>query len=119
MQEELNLVRQFHDKFEQPVLDAPSLIPVERSSNRYSLMHEEVEEYREGVRQQDLPNIAKELADILFTTYGTILEHGLQNIMPDVFREVVASNMSKEYHEFKMIKGEQYVKANIEQFFKN
>lgn len=118
MNNELNLVKKFHVKFHQLVSEKPSLIPDDRSSNRYRLMKDEVEEYLEGVQSGDLTNIAKELADILYAVYGTILEHGLQDKMEAIFEEVHRSNMSKDYHEYKMIKGERYFKADVEQFFK-
>jgi NTP pyrophosphatase (non-canonical NTP hydrolase) len=117
MQKQLDLVRQFHEKFHQPILSQASLIPEDRSANRYKLMKDEVEEYIEGVKNNDLPNITKELCDILYAVYGTILEHGLQDKIDDIFQEVHNSNMSKDYHEYKMIKGEKYFKANINKFF--
>ncbi|OGH66429.1 MAG: hypothetical protein A3B90_00260 [Candidatus Magasanikbacteria bacterium RIFCSPHIGHO2_02_FULL_41_13] len=119
MKKELDLVQQFHEKFQQPVLTAPSLIPQDRSTNRYKLMKDEVEEYLEGTKNADLPNIAKELCDILYAVYGTILEHGLQDKIDEIFEEVHNSNMSKDYHEYKMIKGEKYFKADINKFFNN
>jgi predicted HAD superfamily Cof-like phosphohydrolase len=76
-------------------------------------MSDEVAEYKEGVENNDLENIAKELADVLFATYGTILEHGLQDKMEAIFAEVQRSNMSKDFHEYKMIKGESYTPADI------
>lgn len=114
MNKQLELVKAFHKKFHQPVLDKPSLIPDERSINRYRLMKDEVEEYMSGVKKDDLENVAKELADILYTVYGTILEHGLQDKMEAVFDEVHRSNMSKDYHAYKMIKGSGYINANVE-----
>lgn len=117
MFKELALVKAFHEKFQAPVLDTPSLIPEDRSSLRFSLMKEEVEEYAEGVKKGDLENIAKELADILYAVYGTVLEHGLQDKMGEIFAEVHASNMSKDYHEYKMIKGPNYHKADLKKFF--
>ncbi len=113
MKKQLALVREFHKKFNVPLLDKPSLIPQDRANNRYKLMKDEVEEYRKGVEEQDLENIAKELADTLYSVYGTILEHGLQDKIEEVFDEVHRSNMSKEYHEYKMIKGSNYSKADI------
>ena len=117
MQRELKLVEEFHKKFKVLVSDKPSLIPKDRSSNRYGLMRDEVEEYLKGVQSGDLENIAKELADILYTVYGTILEHGLQDIIEEIFEEVHRSNMSKDYHQYKMVKGLKYSKANIKRFF--
>ena len=117
MKTELKLVKEFHKKFKVPILKKPSLIPKDRSDLRYALMHEEVEEYKLGVANKDLENIAKELADILYSTYGTILEHGLQDKMEAVFKEVHRSNMSKDYHKYKIQKGEKYSKPNLKKIF--
>lgn len=81
-------------------------------------MRDEVEEYLEGVKNNDLENIAKELADILYATYGTILEHGLADRFEAIFKEVHESNMSKNYHEYKMVKGPAYFKADVGKFLK-
>jgi len=113
MNKQLELVKEFHKKFKVPVLEKPSLIPRDRSAHRHQLMKEEVSEYFEGVHKEDLENIAKELADILYVVYGTILEHGLQDKMDAIFEEVHSSQMSKDYHEYKMVKGDSYFKADL------
>jgi len=119
MKKELDLVSEFHKKFNVPILSKPSLIYSDRSNLRYGLMKEEVREYIEGVQNGDLENIAKELCDILYGVYGTILEHGLQDKIEDIFKEVHNSNMSKDYHRYKMVKGNNYFKPNIGKFLKN
>ncbi|MBT3817497.1 MAG: nucleoside triphosphate pyrophosphohydrolase family protein [Candidatus Magasanikbacteria bacterium] len=119
MIKQIGLVKEFHKKFNTPVLESLSLIPEDRSLNRYKLMKDEVEEYKKGTEEKNIENIAKELADVLYTVYGTILEHGLQDKMEAVFKEVHDSNMSKDYHEYKMIKGDNYFKANISKTLKN
>ena len=119
MLKQLNLVRDFHEKFQVPILDKPSLIPKDRSDLRYRLIEEEVREYQAGVQKNDLENIAKELCDVLYSTYGTILEHGLQDIIEDVFKEVHKSHMSKDYHQYKMTKGAGYIKPNVGKFLKS
>ena len=116
MKRELDLVTEFHKKFKVPVLDKPSLIPEDRLTHRHKLMKDEVEEYLKGAQSGDLENVAKELADILYAVYGTILEHGLQNIIGDVFGEVNRSNMSKDYHEYKMVKGQTYSPPDLKKF---
>jgi predicted HAD superfamily Cof-like phosphohydrolase len=113
MAKRIDLVKKFHKKFKVPVLKKPSLIPKDRFNLRYALMKEEVEEYVLGAKNGDLENIAKELVDILYGVYGTILEHGLQDKIDDVFKEVHLSHMSKDYSEYKMIKGKNYFKPNI------
>ncbi len=117
MKKQLSLVRDFHEKFNAPALDEPSLIPKDRSDLRYRLMKEEVDEYIEGVQKKDIKNIAKELSDILYAVYGTILEHGLQDKIEEIFQEVHSSQMSKDYHQYKMVKGKNYFKANLDKFF--
>ncbi len=109
----INLVKAFHKKFKVPILKNPSLINKDRAELRYSLMREEVEEYKEGAKNGDLENIAKELVDILYAVYGTILEHGLESKIDEIFKEVHLSHMSKDYHEYKMVKGAKYFKPNL------
>ena len=116
--QQLQLVKQFHEKFKVPVLTKPSLIPEDRSKLRHNLMAEEVKEYLEGAKKNDLENIAKELADILYGVYGTILEHGLQDKMKEIFEEVHKSNMSKDYSQYKMVQGEKYFKPDLKKFLK-
>lgn len=113
MTKAINLVKAFHKKFKAPILKKPSLIPKDRSKLRYELMREEVEEYMKGVENGDLENIAKELADILYGVYGTILEHGLQDKFDAIFKEVHRSHMSKDYSKYKMVKGKKYFKPDI------
>jgi predicted HAD superfamily Cof-like phosphohydrolase len=58
-------------------------------------MREENEEYLEAARQGDLVEIADALGDMLYILCGTILKHGLQDVIEEVFAEIQASNMSK------------------------
>ncbi len=113
MAQRINLVKKFHQKFKVPILKKSSLIPKDRAKLRYELMKEEVEEYLLGVKSGDLENIAKELVDILYGVYGTILEHGLQDKIDKIFMEVHRSHMSKDYHQYKMVKGKKYFKPNL------
>ncbi len=119
MKKELKLVEEFHRKFRTPVLKKPSLISRDRAEFRFKLMKEEVDEYLKGVESDNLENIAKELADVLYAVYGTILEHGLQDKMEEIFLENHHSQMSKEYHQYKMIKGEKFKEANITDILKS
>lgn len=118
MKKELELVKQFHKKFKAPISESPILIPKKRGELRFKLIDEEVKEYLEGTKKEDIENIAKELCDILYSTYGTILEHGLQHIIEDIFEEVHNSHMTKEYSSSKMVKGENFIEADVSKFFK-
>ena len=88
---------------------------------RYSLMKEENEEYLQAAKEGDLPEIADALGDMLYILCGTILKHGLQDKIADVFEEIQRSNMSKLdkngqpiYREDgKVLKSELYFKPDI------
>ena len=62
---------------------------------RYDLMKEENEEYLDAAKKGDLIEIADALGDMLYILCGTILKHGLQHKIADVFQEIQRSNMSK------------------------
>ena len=110
---QLEMVKQFHQKFRVPVASTPTIIAPDRYDLRHRLMAEEVEEYLAGAKENNLENIAKELADILYTVYGAILEHGLQDKMTAVFDEVHRSNMTKTFHECKIVKGSDFQPADL------
>jgi predicted HAD superfamily Cof-like phosphohydrolase len=118
MTNRLALVKKFHKKFKVPDHKKPSLIPKDRYDLRYNLMKEEVEEYLLGAKNGDLENIAKELVDILYAVYGTVLEHGLEDKLDEIFAEVHRSHMSKDFHQYKMIKGKKYFKPDLKKILK-
>lgn len=117
MNKQLLQVIEFHKKFKVGIGKKSRLIDSKISLFRYKIMREEVEEYLEAVGKDDLSDIAKELCDVLYATYGTIIEHGLQDKLEEIFDEVHLSNMSKDYSPTKMIKGENYKEADVQQFF--
>lgn len=89
-------VARFHDAFgiqnnEHPTA-ALSAADVEL---RYNLMKEENEEYLEAAKNGDLIEIADALGDQLYILCGTILRHGLQDMIEPIFNEIQRSNMSK------------------------
>ena len=55
----------------------------------------QVNEYLEACQNNDLKEIADSLGDQLYILCGTILKHGLQYKIHDVFEEIHKSNMSK------------------------
>lgn len=89
---------------------------------RYNLMKEENEEYLEAAKSNDLVEIADALGDQLYILCGTILRHGLQHKIEEVFTEIQRSNMSKLdadgnpiYREDgKVLKSELYFRPNIQ-----
>jgi predicted HAD superfamily Cof-like phosphohydrolase len=58
-------------------------------------MKEENEEYLEAAKNGDLVEIADALGDQLYILCGTLLRHGLQDMIEPIFNEIQRSNMSK------------------------
>lgn len=90
---------------------------------RHKLMEEENEEYLEAAQNNDLIEIADALGDQLYILCGTILKHGLQHKITEVFEEIQRSNMSKLdkngnaiYREDgKILKSDLYFRPNIKE----
>lgn len=128
LKETINHVADFHDAFgienkQAPVTDLPDHI----IDLRYKLMREENEEYFEAAKNGDLVEVADALGDMLYILCGTILSHGLQHKIEEVFEEIQRSNMSKLgedgkpiYREDgKVLKGPNYFKPNIKSILNN
>ena len=122
LQDCINDVKEFHDAFSIKNEDKPKgLIAENDQLLRFNLMREENEEYLEAAKQGDLIEIADALGDMLYILCGTILKHGMQDKIEEVFTEIQRSNMSKLdkdgnpiYREDgKVLKSDQYFKPNI------
>ena len=127
MKRQLDHVAKFHDVF--GISNEES--PIGEVSNdtymlRYKLMREENEEYLEAAEKGDLVEIADALGDMMYILCGTILKHGLQHKIEEVFEEIQRSNMSKLdangnpiYREDgKVMKSELYFKPDIASILK-
>lgn len=122
MKKQLDAVRQFHTSFGLGVSETPRTDLGEAVNLlRFNLMKEENEEYLEAVQNNDIIEIADALGDMLYILCGTIIEHGLQHKIEDVFNEIQRSNMSKLdvngkpiYREDgKVLKGPNYFKPDF------
>ncbi|MBL6645263.1 MAG: nucleoside triphosphate pyrophosphohydrolase family protein [Flavobacteriales bacterium] len=118
----LNSVAKFHSTFGLRVEESPNIVlSRDEMVLRHSLMAEENDEYLEAVKDGDLVEVADALGDMLYILCGTIISHGMQDVMADVFRNIQASNMSKLgpdgkpiYREDgKVMKGPGYFKPDI------
>lgn len=132
MKTQLNAVKDFHEGFQQINGTEPVLITHEEVQLRHKLMAEENDEYLEAslkdglYTEERLTEIADALGDQLYILCGTILKHGMQHIIEDVFAEIHRSNMSKLgpdgkpllREDGKILKGEGYFKPNLKQFIK-
>ncbi len=96
LKETIAMVEAFHNAFGIENRQKPTAeLSQEQQKLRYRLMAEENEEYLEAVKNNDLVEIADALGDQLYILCGTILKHGLQDKIEEVFKEIQRSNMSK------------------------
>ena len=94
--EKINKVKEFHETFKLEYHETPtSQIESRLYELRHRLMQEENDEYLEAALQGDLTGIADALGDKLYILCGTIVAHGLQHKIGEVFAEIHRSNMSK------------------------
>jgi predicted HAD superfamily Cof-like phosphohydrolase len=96
MKKQLEAVKLFHTTYGLGVSQTPIAdLGTSKNELRFNLMKEENEEYLEAVRNNDIVEVADALGDMLYILCGTILEHGLQHKIEEVFDEIQRSNMSK------------------------
>lgn len=122
LQDTISAVETFHDAFGIANNHTPTVdLSTSDIELRHRLMEEENEEYLEAAKNGDLVEVADALGDQLYILCGTILKHGLQHKIEEVFQEIQRSNMSKLdadgkpiYREDgKVMKSELYFKPDI------
>lgn len=112
-------VAEFHKRFGVPEMPCPMLPSVERQLLRLRLIQEEYWEFVDGMRKENLVDIADALGDLMYVIIGAALEFGIP--FDDVFREIHRSNMTKiwpdgsiRYREDgKVLKPETYSPAEV------
>lgn len=122
MKKRIAAVYEFHSAFglginNQPIAD----LGEQKNLLRFNLMKEENEEYLEAANGNDLTEVADALGDMLYILCGTIIEHGMQHKIEEVFEEIQRSNMSKLGNDGKpifredgkVLKGPNYFRPDI------
>tara|TARA_B100001123_G_C15016987_1_gene909929 strand:- start:402 stop:770 length:369 start_codon:yes stop_codon:yes gene_type:complete len=112
----------FMKTFGQEVKERPSLSTEKINRLRVNLINEELEEFKEAIKNNDLKEAADALTDILYVTYGAGHAFGIN--LDKCFDEVQQSNMSKlgkdgkpiYNDEGKVMKGPNYFKPNLSKF---
>jgi len=124
MKNKIEAVKAFHEAFKIGYRETPKAdLGVDKNMLRYKLMREENEEYLDAANDNDLVEVADALGDMLYILCGTIIEHGMQHKIEEVFNEIQRSNMSKLgedgqpiYREDgKVLKGPRYFKPHIKE----
>ena len=127
MKKQLNSVKEFHDTYKLGYSVKPlANLGDDKNNLRFNLMNEENNEYLNAAKNDDIIEVADALGDMLYILCGTIIEHGMQDIIEPIFDEIQKSNMSKLgedgnpiYREDgKVLKGPNYFKPNFDKFFK-
>lgn len=122
MNKQLELVKEFQEAFQQPVLSKDQDISVERRKLRLALLFEELTEladayglertfreeicrksinyravstYGEDTNILDKVEVLDATGDLAYILAGTILENGQQEVFDDAFQDIHDSNMSK------------------------
>lgn len=122
MKNKISSVELFHQSFGLGISHSPQAdLGEAKNLLRFNLMDEENKEYLEAAANNDLIEVADALGDMLYILCGTILEHGMQYKIEEVFEEIQRSNMSKLgadgkpiYREDgKVLKGPNYFKPDI------
>ncbi|WP_323788577.1 nucleoside triphosphate pyrophosphohydrolase family protein [Psychroserpens sp.] len=128
MKNKIEAVIKFHTAFKIGHRETPKAnLGIDKNMLRYKLMREENEEYLDAANTDDLIEVADALGDMLYILCGTIIEHGMQYKIEEVFDEIQRSNMSKLgedgepiYREDgKVLKGPNYFKPNIQKILKS
>ena len=128
MQDKIDAVKAFHTAFKIGHRETPKAdLGLDKNVLRHELMREENEEYLEATKNNDLVEVADALGDMLYILCGTIIEHGMQHKIEEVFDEIQRSNISKLgangepiYREDgKVLKGPNYFKPNIKEILES
>lgn len=135
MKKSIKKVEKFHNKFGVENGKTPRNLSKEDVYLRCKLLQEELEEYEEAALGEDLVEVSDALGDQLYIVLGTILTHGMQDVIEEVFNEIHRSNMSKlgpdgkaiingkngfdpSKPEGKILKGKMYFEPSIKEILK-
>lgn len=120
--EAFTLIKEFNSTFEVPMSNKPNIGEEKDYNLKYNLLKEELEEYIEACKSEDIVEISDSLVDLMYVLVGTILYHGIQSSFFEMFLEVHASNMSKlengkvlRRSDGKVMKGSEYFKPNLKE----
>ncbi len=91
----LELVREFHQVYEQPINDEPTLWDEDLNKLRLDLIREELTELMIALEDRDPVATLDALTDLQYVLDGAYLTFGLHKWKDAALQEVQRSNMSK------------------------
>lgn len=77
---------------------SPRPIAESEYCNQFKLMLEQILHYRDAAENRDVEEIAKCIGEILYTTAGMVVKHGLHSVVDNLMDEIHKSNISKLPH---------------------
>lgn len=83
----------FHEKFKVPISSIPRLLEPTVAAYRIAFLREELQEYIEAVRLDDVAAQADALVDLVYVALGTAIFQGLP--WKELWDDVHAANMRK------------------------
>ena len=115
------MVSEFMNAFGQEVKTKTEMPDKETQVLRYALIAEELNEFVDAMKQEDLVEVADALADLLYVVYGAGHAFGID--LDKCFAEVQRSNMSKlgedgkpmYRDDGKVMKGPNFSEAQLEE----
>lgn len=116
----IELVKQFNKSFGIITKKKPEVLQEKDWSLKADLMKEELFEYMEACKKNDLTDVVDAIIDMQYVLSGIIIAHGLEDVFEDLFNEVHDSNMSKlengkalRRDDGKVLKGKNYFKPDL------
>lgn len=122
MKHQIDSVKKFHEVYKLNYKESPiAKLDLATINLRFNLMDEENKEYLEAAQNNDLIEVADALGDMLYILCGTIIAHGMQDKIEEIFDEIQRSNMSKlgndgepiHREDGKVMKGPNYFKPDF------
>jgi len=89
-----NDIKKFHEKFLIKFPDKPRLLSPDEYEFRLKFLFEEISEFKDSYKNEDLIGCADALVDLLYVTFGTCYFMGLP--CDELWKSIHEANMKKE-----------------------
>ena len=90
MKDKIDKVKKFHEVF---LIGNEERLKTDVDEStfllRHKLMQEENEEYLEACKNEDIIEIADALGDMLYIWCGTVLKHGMQDVIGEILNCII------------------------------
>jgi len=128
MDKQLQQTKEFNKTFGHITGDEDLSFPSEKIQKlQEKLMAEELEEFKQAQKDEDLVGVADSLVDLIYVVLGAAHHYGMNELLEECFDEIHKSNMSKADEDGqaiinddgKILKGSDYFEPKLEQIISN